>query len=241
MNNLEYNLTKILEEKNIKILPENIKSGVTIFDVEGTLTTEGMMTQEDYDKCESIADEILSGTKNFIELEYIQGTGTQYIDTGYTPNHNTKVEITLSDVTASTGNSTIFGETWGNNRFLLTTYDNQFRYFYGTEFGISDITTKTTLSFYRRVITKDGTILNNDDAINNSVSFTNQLRIFDSTSGGNIVGFKLYRFKIYENNTIIKDYIPAKDDNNIICLYDSVSGTYTYASGYGTLVGGGII
>ena len=35
MTNLESNLRAIINEKNNKILPENIKSGVTIFGIEG--------------------------------------------------------------------------------------------------------------------------------------------------------------------------------------------------------------
>lgn len=37
MTELETNLNRILEEKQTKILPENIKEGVHIFDVIGTL------------------------------------------------------------------------------------------------------------------------------------------------------------------------------------------------------------
>lgn len=40
-NQLQTNLETILNEKTTKILPENIKKGVTIFDVEGTAETGG--------------------------------------------------------------------------------------------------------------------------------------------------------------------------------------------------------
>jgi len=40
MTELEERLRQILNEKEIKILPENIKEGVTIFDVTGTYTGE---------------------------------------------------------------------------------------------------------------------------------------------------------------------------------------------------------
>ena len=40
MSQLKINLTDILNEKTTKIIPENIKAGVTIFDVIGTYTGE---------------------------------------------------------------------------------------------------------------------------------------------------------------------------------------------------------
>lgn len=40
MTILEQNLQTILNEKTTKIIPENIKSGVTIFGVTGTYTGE---------------------------------------------------------------------------------------------------------------------------------------------------------------------------------------------------------
>ena len=35
-------------------------------------------------------------TEEYKEVEYIESTGTQYIDTGYIPKTNTKLELTLS-------------------------------------------------------------------------------------------------------------------------------------------------
>ena len=45
------------------------------------------------------------------EVEYIESTGTQYIDTGYIPKTNTKLELTLSfsgTFSPSNGNTAIF-------------------------------------------------------------------------------------------------------------------------------------
>ena len=45
------------------------------------------------------------------EVEYIESTGTQYIDTGYIPKTNTKLELTLSfsgEFSPATDNTVIF-------------------------------------------------------------------------------------------------------------------------------------
>ena len=41
-------------------------------------------------------DAVDAFTKEYKEVEYIESTGTQYIDTGYIPKTNTKLELTLS-------------------------------------------------------------------------------------------------------------------------------------------------
>ena len=51
----------------------------------------------------------------------------------------------------------------------------------------------------------------------------------NSSSGGSKM--RLYSFKIYDNNKIIRDFIPVIDDKNIPCMYDKVSGEYFYNQG----------
>lgn len=44
---LKDNLQQILQEKQTKIIPENIKSGVTIFGITGTYTGESSEVEEE--------------------------------------------------------------------------------------------------------------------------------------------------------------------------------------------------
>ena len=54
------------------------------------------------------------------ELEYIESTGTQYIDTGFTPNANTRVEVTYENPSATSGVCVIGSDTtWKSNGFAL--------------------------------------------------------------------------------------------------------------------------
>ena len=45
---------------------------------------------------------------------------------------------------------------------------------------------------------------------------------------------KLYYCQIYENDVIVRDFVPALDSNNVACLYDRVSQTFFYNAGTGT-------
>ena len=68
------------------------------------------------------------------EVEYIESTGTQYIDTGYIPKTNTKLELTLSFngefSSPSETNTTIFssGTDEGNNEFGINFGGAEYRF-----------------------------------------------------------------------------------------------------------------
>lgn len=54
------------------------------------------------------------------------------------------------------------------------------------------------------------------------------------TSIGNIGNVKLYYCKIWDGETLVRDYIPVLDSNGVACLYDKVEGKYYYNQGTGT-------
>ena len=70
MSDLESNLYSILQEKTEKIIPENIKKDVSIFNVTGTLET-GLDTSSDNP---ITASDIASGKEGFVNGEKITGT-----------------------------------------------------------------------------------------------------------------------------------------------------------------------
>ena len=82
-NELQEKLDAILEDKQANLLPENLKKGITLLGVEGSLEegSGGPLTQEEYNTCNQLVQDILN--TNYIELEYIESSGTQFIDTGF--------------------------------------------------------------------------------------------------------------------------------------------------------------
>ena len=58
MTQLEQNLMQIKNEKDTKILPENIKEGVQIFDVIGTYRG-GSISEQEYQEDLDLANDIL--------------------------------------------------------------------------------------------------------------------------------------------------------------------------------------
>lgn len=65
--------------------------------------------------------------EGYKEVEYIESTGTQYIDTGYIPKANTKLELTVSF-------SGTFSPSDGNTAIFFTAASQQ-EDFFGLNFG----------------------------------------------------------------------------------------------------------
>lgn len=64
--------------------------------------------------------------------------------------------------------------------------------------------------------------------------------IFALNRGGSVFepsSIKLYYIKFYDSeDTLLRDFIPVLDSNNVPCLYDKVSNTYFYNQGSGTFL-----
>ena len=68
-----------------------------------------------------------------------------------------------------------------------------------------------------------------------SVTYSSPFALGSSTYsyGGVYEKFDCAGFKVWEGNTLIKDYRPAKDENGVVCLYEEVSGNYCYPTNSG--------
>lgn len=70
MSDLQTNLEQILQEKEQKIIPENIKSGVQIFDIVGTYGGSGIDTSD----ADAMASDITINKTAYVNGEKITGT-----------------------------------------------------------------------------------------------------------------------------------------------------------------------
>lgn len=55
MDSLEAKLKTIITEKETKLLPENLKAGITCLGVKGILINDGALTTEEYTVCNNLA------------------------------------------------------------------------------------------------------------------------------------------------------------------------------------------
>lgn len=176
----------------------------------------------------------------YTELNCIEGTGTQYINTEVKTKQSLRVECTFSGNQKYT---ILFGGRKSPNESSLTWgvngANNNVNYAFvgfGGKTQQSNITVKTTDN------NKHTIIISNDlytiDGINQNLphrgTFTEFYNIYlftwntaDVADDRRFQG-KVYEFKIYDNDVLIRDMIPVLDKDNIACMYDKVNKKFYY-------------
>lgn len=179
----------------------------------------------------------LQNTSYYI-LDYIQATGSQYVDTGYKPNQNTILEIKYQ-LDDQNSNPIIFGgsSSWTNNVFSYYRGTNVIYDGYGN--GETNLGSQNTNPHILRK-EKNKTYLDGVLAYTHSATTfqsSNSLRIgsvFDKSNY--MLKGKVFYCKIWENDELKKDYIAVKRiSDNKVGLLDLVSGTL---EGSGTFIAG---
>ena len=191
----------------------------------------------------------MSLPSGYKRLEYIQSSGTQYIDTGFKPNNNTRV---LCDIDIDTSNATtaaIFGSrdstSSSNKSFVLWKISaTAFR----SDLGSKSIQVTVTPSG-RHSIDKNKAVCTVDDTSDTNTSDTFQasynLTLFAVNGAGTIdsrrVIAKLYSCKVYDNGTLIRDFIPCLKSDGSVGLWDDVNSVFYGNAGTGTFTAGPVL
>lgn len=179
----------------------------------------------------------------YTELEYIQSTGTQYINTGVQPNQNTRVTATAF-LTPSDVGTWLFGarNAASDSTFGFLTYKNAYRSDYNTDQN------KTIPAAYSDPFeidkNKNQTQINGETEATSSVGTFQcnyPLILFANNTGGSISGGgsgKIYQLSIYDNGTMVRMFIPCINPDGEIGLYDAANGQFYGNSGTGVFIAG---
>lgn len=171
------------------------------------------------------------------ELNYLESTGTQYIDTGITINTSTdEVELVFQNMGTQVY-KWFFGEHDNNARFGLGTGDgtNKRNVAYGNQ-TYKVIDEKIYDAFHTFKADSQGVFIDNEKVANfQSFSSTSTLYLFNlNLSGGNYVGnAKISSYKHKRNGALIADLIPVLDLNGVPCMYDKISKRLYHNDGTG--------
>ena len=179
------------------------------------------------------------------QVEYIESSGEQWIDTRYKHNQGTRILADIDFQPTYGLNETPFGSFGGggeNYFFTQTNANNQLYLFYGN----------TNVLIYDNFIGRNIWDLDNNiwHIGSNKITFTSadiqsnfNDYIFSCTSNNGstaakVKHLKLYSFKIYDNNILVRNFIPCyttttianSDSNQILAntkgLYDLVEGKF---------------
>lgn len=220
-----------------------VKTTLSAYAVQSNLRDSDMYVDEaQYAAYFIIKDDVsyVSLPEDYTQVEYIESTGTQYIDTGFIPNNNTSIELSI--VNKGTNNSCLF---CAREDLKQNTY---------TAFILSGINLRTDYN------TSQTTIMNvninekyiykqdkNQVYVNGELKQTLTNTEFNSNSNmyllashkkgvslDNYASFELYYCKIWDNGTLVRNMIPCyRNSDNKVGMYDMVNDVFYTNAGTG--------
>ena len=173
----------------------------------------------------------------YLLLDYIESTGTQYIDTGIIAKGTTGYEIKFIPYNAiGTSNyGSIFGGRVASTdrEIQLTTWNNQgglgnFRYGTGASYDANILVNQVnTISYLGESFISNG---NNVTVSRTSFNSGYNITIFALNEANTVTQYgisRLYYIKFYDGNTLIRDYIPVIEKSTERAgLYDKVENVF---------------
>lgn len=192
------------------------------------------------------------------EVEYIEGTGTQWIDTNITLKQNSSFDVRFYEVNipnpATAQNRThIVGFHDGSNRFRIRRIEQDTFYFLYGNSGLTwtpggGITMKNRLIDFHYSIneftaSRDGITFTYTPGQFTFVQSNRTIKLFAEPSleanGETRFEGRFYFFKLKEGDTLVRNFIPCyRKSDNEIGMYDTVNGVFYTNQGTGTFLKG---
>ena len=186
----------------------------------------------------------------FQEVEWIGSSGTQYIDTTFIWNSNSKCEIECSfdsqvlsqqrmGITGNISARCAFGVNNGIEATFVIGYNGTLTF--------GNITSNKhifTLDYQNKQYGVDNSLVSVALSYAGDNSPFGLFRRYSSTTGSyeefNISKAKLYSAKFYDNSVLVRNFVPCyRKADNEIGLYDLVNGVFYTNAGIGTFTKGG--
>lgn len=169
------------------------------------------------------------------EIEYLESTGTQYIDTGISPHQNIALEIKWKNPTSQTGKY-LFGSGTSTNDCIRAYISNSGTWRFGgasKSLTVTD-TTERTATVNKNGLTVNGTTYSYTGTVG-TFSSTVTIKVFAGATGQSPISTRIYYLKIWDNGTLVRDFIPVRV-GSVGYMYDRVSGTLFGNDGTGDFI-----
>ena len=192
----------------------------------------------------------------FTAMKWIQSSGSQYIDTVYTPDCTdrivTQFRIVNTELSswqalycarAGSGSSgrtftCQLGKSGGNPAFRFD-YNTGTRGWSGVVSNNREYLLDVDGNTQTYVI--DGNELKGIEKVAGSFAVGSSLHLFGTESGGNLGAYRLYSFQVYSKDGLLAcNCVPCKrDSDGEVGLYDLIGNRFLVNAGSGTFVAGG--
>ena len=186
----------------------------------------------------------------YTEVEYIQSSGTQYVDTGMKTTNETSIIIDAQVLAMNQeqyGGGLLFGscnpvQNSGHEAYV---WQYKFNAVYNSTANVDTQTLtvgdRLRVEFMKNVCTviKNGQVFYTHTFSPSSFTSTVNLYLFVLPRSTQYFGkIKLYSCEIYEGSSLVRDFIPCKNPSGAVGLYDTVNGAFYGNSGTGTFAAG---
>lgn len=181
----------------------------------------------------------------YTELEYLESSGTQYIDTGHNPTQTSRMVLDFAFL--GTAGQNVAGarntSSDSTNRFGIVSFGDDSTL--GGLVGAAQIRT-ISLDQSRHVfdISSSGIVADGTTYAASGVgtfSCTCSVLLFawnNGTNGVSALSCRVYSCKIYSGDEMIRDFVPCKNPSGTLGLYDCTSGQFYSNSGTVTFTSG---
>ena len=195
----------------------------------------------------------------YTELEYIEGTGTQYIDTGIIANDTTGFDTTFQKTVNNNSDAMIIGSRNGSDGRIWIDVDHSrggagnllvgWNAYFRTEYvaGLEKLRVVLNYNNNRKAYINDVENVPASQGLQSTLIAQNvPMYLFCanvSGTGASYFGsFKLFNAKITADNTLVRDMIPARrDSDGVLGMYDTVSGQFFTNAGTGVFGEGPVV
>ena len=189
-------------------------------------------------------------SNNFIELNGIENYNFYRFTTNFYAKNNTEFELEFNHISSDLSSNAIIGS--DNTGFIFyNKYNGSFNTklfkYNGVDYNINTQNTfyqvKTTLSFKNNVLTladEDGNIETFNIPVSESFTSSQCITVFDFQGDTqSYSNMEFYRLKIWENQELVADYIPAiYKETSTVCIANGINNTY---NSYNNYIGPGIL
>lgn len=177
----------------------------------------------------------------YTKLSYIESNGTQYIDTAFIPNQNTRIicDVQITDTSVRH----LFGARASANSgafFVPCLSATTIRADYGGQKNthtVGSVLNRMTIDFNKTTCTIGGI---STTFSTETFSANASIALFASNTNGEIVAdtykakMKLFSCKIYDNGDLVRDFIPCmRDSDSKYGLFDLKNGVFYTNNGTG--------
>ena len=177
-----------------------------------------------------------SFSNDYYPLEYIESNGTQYINTGFTPNQNSAISVDI-DVFEQSTHAAVFtarSATTGNTIMALVHGDGYWCVDRGSsssnrvQFSELSLTGRVSvcLNKYHASFNK-GEYFHNYSSTDSFTCGGALMLLRDSMDNRYHMKARLYECKVWDNDVLVRDYVPVlRTSDGMVGLYDKVNSTF---------------